>query len=256
MTGRIWIGCSGYDYAHWRGPFYPVALPRTQWFAAYASSFDALEVNATFYGLPSQATVAAWRQRAPQGFRYAVKLSQFGTHRKRLKDPDQWLGTFLSRLGGLGPAWGPVLVQLPPRWRPDPQRLDEFLSAARVLSGDLETAPSGWAVEMRDPRWLCAEVYDVLRTHRAALVLHDLMPRHPHVLTANWTYLRFHGPDPAHHYAGRYSDASLDEAARWLAESAGIGGDGYAFFNNDAAAQAVADARRLRERFTESDSGE
>ncbi len=116
MSGRVWVGCSGYDYPHWRGPFYPAVLPHREWFAGYATQFDTLEVNSTFYRLPSQATVESWRERAPEGFRYAVKLSRFGSHRKHLKDPDQWLGAFLTRLSGLGPTLGPTLVQLPPRW--------------------------------------------------------------------------------------------------------------------------------------------
>jgi len=250
VGGRVWVGCSGYDYAHWRGLFYPADLPHSAWFAAYAARFDTLEVNATFYRLPSQATVESWRERAPEGFRYAVKLSRFGSHRKHLKDPDTWLAAFLTRVAGLGPALGPTLVQLPPRWNADPQRLDDFLTAVDDLSAGLVAAPSGWAVEMRDERWLCAEVYEVLRAHGAALVLHDRIADHPRVLTAGWTYLRFHGPDPAAPYAGRYPDGVLDEAARQLLTVSASGGDCYAYFDNDAAAQATCDARRLRERLS------
>lgn len=238
MTGRLRVGCSGYDYPEWDGAFYPEGASPDDRFRCYAEQFDTVEVNATFYGLPDPSTVAAWRRRAPEGFTYAVKLSQYGTHRKKLKDPDQWLARFIEAVGGLGPTLGPVLCQLPPRWRANPERLEEFLAAAR---GDLR-----WAVEVRDPSWLTDAVYEVLERHGAALVIHDLIPDHPRVVTADWMYLRLHGPDPDHPYRGSYPHQRLSGLARRVVRHLDEGRDVYVYLNNDVGAAAPGDAERLR----------
>ena len=243
MPGRpaLRIGCSGYEYDPWRGDLYPVELPRTRWFERYATVFDTVEVNGTFYSLPAPDTFDRWRSRAPEGFIYALKLSQYGTHRKKLKDPAMWVGRFVDRARRLGPTLGPILAQLPPRWRADPGRLDAFLAAA----------PSSlrWAVEVRDPSWLCDRVYDVLRRHGAALVIHDLIDNHPRIVTADWVYLRFHGPhadngiDRA--YTGGYSHQALSAIARRIRRHLAEGRDVYAYFNNDIGGHAVRDAQTL-----------
>ena len=197
MTGRLRVGCSGYAYDDWRGRFYPAELARRGWFDSYAERFDTVELNTTFYRLPTAATVEDWRVRAPAGFCYALKLSRYGTHLRHLREPERWVPTFVERAERLGPSLGPILVQLPPRWRADPDRLDAFL---RVAPSRLR-----WAVELRDPTWLCEDVYAVLRAHRAALCVHDLLLDHPKMLTAEWLYLRLHGPDATgHRYARRY----------------------------------------------------
>jgi uncharacterized protein YecE (DUF72 family) len=233
-----YVGCSGYDYPHWRGILYPPGLPRARWLAHYATVFDTVELNSTFYGLPSTATVRVWRDSVPPGFCFAVKLSRFGTHRKRLRDPEQWVAPFLERVEHLGPALGPVLVQLPPRFSPDPPRLASFL--------DVVPATRRFAVEVRDPRWLCEEVYAVLREHDAALCVHDLIPGHPRVVTATWTYLRFHGPGDGPAYTSGYRREALAGAARRIRRHLDEGRDVYAYFNNDAGGHAVHDARALK----------
>lgn len=235
------IGCSGYEYDHWRGDLYPVELPRKQWFERYATVFDTVEVNRTFYSLPAPETFDRWRSRAPEGFIYALKLSQYGTHRKKLKDPESWVSTFVDRARRLGPTLGPILAQLPPRWRADPGRLDAFLAAA----------PSSlrWAVEVRDPSWLRDDVYDVLRRHGAALVTHDLIDNHPRIVTADWMYLRFHGPHADHGidraYTGGYPHQALSASARRIRRHLAEGRDVYAYFNNDIGGHAVRDAQAL-----------
>ena len=232
--GRAWIGTSGYMYPHWRGSVYPRGLPVRRWFAHYAQRFDTVEIDNTFYRLPTAEVFEAWREQAPPGFRYSLKLSRYATHFKRLRDPQDALARFLSAARTLGDHLGPVLVQLPPHWRADPGRLDAFLATA---PGDVR-----WAVEFRDPSWLCEEVYAVLRARGAALCLHDLIFRHPRRVTAPWVYLRFHGE----HYRGSYSRQFLVAQARrirgWLAQ----GLDVYAYFNNDEAGYAVANARDLK----------
>ena len=240
-AGGARVGCSGWSYKHWRGPFYPESLPARRWFEHYSSVFDTVEINNSFYRLPTEKAVAGWAAQAPPGFVYALKLGSFGSHRMKLRDAESWLPNHLDRLDRLGPSAGPTLVQLPPRWRRDAARLDEFLAAA--------PATRRWAVELREPSWLHDEVYEVLRRHGAALCLHDLLTGHPWELTTDWTYVRFHGPNAAEHpYQGRYGPARLapvaDRLGAWLA----TGVDVYAYFNNDDSAFAVQDARWLAQR--------
>lgn len=233
-TGRVHIGTSGYQYAHWRGVFYPDALPREHWLAHYAAHFATVEINNTFYHLPDAATFRAWRDAVPAGFRFAVKFSRFGSHLKKLKDPHDTIGRFLEGASLLGNKLGPILVQLPGRWRVNTERLDAFLEAA--------PRDHRWAVEFRDASWLCDEVYRVLEAHHAALCRHDILPDHPQRLTADWTYLRFHGAP----YRGRYSPQYLTAQARRLVDLASDDRDVYAYFNNDEAGYAVENARQLR----------
>src|SRR5262249_42754840 len=150
-----------------------------QWFAFYATLFDTVEVNNTFYRLPPVETAEMWAKQAPPGFIYALKLGAFGSHRMKLRDAASWLPNHLDRAGRLGHALGPTLVQLPPRWRVNATRLDEFLSVA--------PSTMRWAVEVREASWLTDDVFDVLRSHRAALCIHDMIPRHPWLLTTDWT---------------------------------------------------------------------
>lgn len=233
--GRLHVGTSGYQYADWKGRFYPADLPKRRWFECYATAFRALEINATFHSLPRPETVAQWREVVPEGFRYVPKFSRYGSHIKRLKDPLLSQPPFFDALSALQPVCGPVLLQLPPRWRPDPERLDAFL----------DQAPRGWcwAVEVRDSRWLCEAVFAVLRRHGAALVRHDLIEANAWPQTAEWQYWRFHGGE---NHDRRYGDAALRDAASTMADALRQGCDCYAFFNNNVGAHAPADAQRLQ----------
>jgi uncharacterized protein YecE (DUF72 family) len=218
---------------------YPAGAPARTWFALYATAFDTVELNSTFYRLPAPSTVDGWAAQAPAGFCFAVKVGRFGTHRMKLRDPAGWLSRHLERARRLGPHLGPNLVQLPPRWRRDTGRLDELLA---VAPRDVR-----WAVELRDPSWLHDDVFEVLHRHGAALCLHDLLPDHPCIRTTDWTYVRFHGPDAVNRpYHGRYPPRRLATVAgrlrAWLEE----GTDVFGYFNNDWDGNAVADARRLR----------
>ncbi len=231
--GRLRVGTSGYHYDHWRGRFYPPELPQRAWFEHYARTFDTLEINNTFYRLPEGETFAEWGRRAPAGFLYAVKMSRFATHLKKLSDPGEPLRRFLDRARRLREHLGPILVQLPPRWQPDLPRLRAFLAAA----GRRER----WAVEVRDPRWLSVATYDALGEAGAALVIHDMLPRHPQVRTADFVYLRFHGQ----RYQGTYPHQALTAWARRIAGWLDEGTDVYTYFNNDDRAYAVYDALDL-----------
>ena len=232
--GHVRIGTSGYQYDHWKGRFYPEGLPKKQWFSHFAAHFDTVEINNTFYNLPDASTFEDWARQAPGGFCFALKFSRFGTHMKKLRDPENSVSNFVSRAKLLGGHLGPILVQLPPHWRANPERLDAFL----------RVAPDAyrWAVEMRDASWLCDAVYDVLRGHGAALCLHDLIANHPRVVTAGWVYERYHGD----HYGGAYSHQALTAIAERYAEYRDEGLDVYAYFNNDEDAHAVTNARDLK----------
>lgn len=248
MGGVARVGCSGWMYKHWRGPVYPESLPVRRWFEHYATLFDTVEVNNTFYRLPTESAVEGWAAQAPPGFIYSLKLGSFGSHRMKLRDAGSWLPNHLDRVERLGASAGPTLVQLPPRWRRSAARLDDFLS---------EAAPAGrWAVELREPTWLHDEVYEVLRRHGTALCIHDLLPGHPWELTTGWTYVRFHGPNAAEHpYLGSYGGDRLywmaERLSSWLAQ----GIDVYAYFNNDDSGYAVQDALWLARRLARSGSG-
>lgn len=239
--GRARVGCSGWSYTGWRGVVYPAEAPARTWFEHYATRFDTVELNTTFYRLPAASTVEGWADQAPEGFCYAVKVGRFGTHRKKLLDPGPWLGRHLERVALLGPHLGPNLFQLPPRWRRDAARLDEALAAApRSIR---------WAVELRDPSWLHDDVFEVLARHGAALCIHDQLPDHPWERTTDWTYVRFHGPRALEApYRGRYTGRRLAPVARRLAAWLDEGTDVFAYFDNDTEGHAVTDAAWLRDR--------
>lgn len=228
------VGTSGYQYDHWKGVFYPVDLPRSEWFAFYARHFDTVEINNTFYRLPEPHVFDAWRADAPAGFLYALKFSRYGTHRKRLKDPRQPLDLFVPRARRLRASLGPILVQLPPHWRVNVERLETFLAA---MPGSLR-----WTVEFRDPSWLCEPVFELLTRYNVALCLHDMIDEHPVRITADFTYLRFHG----RRYGGSYPARTLAAQARRVREYMANGLDVYAYFNNDIGGHAVRNALDLR----------
>jgi uncharacterized protein YecE (DUF72 family) len=231
---QLRVGTSGYQYDHWKGVFYPAALPKSRWFEHYAAHFDTVEINNTFYRLPEAEVFESWRKKAPKGFCYALKFSRFATHVKRLKDPKEPLSRFLQRARKLKGALGPILVQLPPRWDVRLDRIETFLDAA---PHDLR-----WAMEFRDPRWLRREVYQLLEKHNAALCIHDMIDNHPRLATADWVYFRFHGA----HYGGNYSARDLSRSAQEIQTHLRRDRDVFAYFNNDAQGYAVQNAIDLK----------
>lgn len=233
-VGAIRIGTSGYQYRHWRGVLYPEGLPARAWLPRYAEMFDTVELNATFYRLPSADAVDRWRALAPPRFTFAVKGSRYLTHMKRLLDAGEGLGRFFAPVLRLGPKLGPVLWQLPPRMKRDAARLDRFLAAM----------PRGLrcAVEFRDEDWYADEVCDVLDRHGAAFCEHDNVKRPPPRLTGGWRYLRFHGTTGR--YSGRYGAAALRPVAEDLLDFRHRG-DAWVYFNNDLGGHAVRDALDL-----------
>lgn len=233
-SGRLRIGTSGYQYRHWKERFYPAELPQKEWFDYYAERFDTVEINNTFYNLPKSETFDNWRESSPEGFEYALKFSRYGSHIKRLKDPEQSIPTFLDVARRLEAHLGPVLVQLPPKWRPQSQRLEHFLAEA--------PSKIRWTFEFRDPLWLNDDVFGVLREHGVALCIHDMIEEHPREVTADWVYLRFHGEQYAGSYSSQFLTAEADRVAALLRD----GYDVYAYFNNDEEAHAAHDALALK----------
>lgn len=237
MSAECRFGTSGWVYPHWRGVFYPASLPQSGWYGHYAQQFDTVEINYSFYRLPSERAFDRWREQAPAGFVYAVKANRYLTHVKRLKDAAESLERFLSRARRLGDRLGPILWQLPPRWRADPERLEAF---AALLPAELTHA-----FEFRDPRWFVPAVREVLKRFGLAFCIFDMPDLQcPSWVTGDVIYLRFHGAEKA--YGGRYGREGLQPWAnrirRWVAEGYAV----YAYFNNDALGYAVSDAQVLR----------
>lgn len=221
-TSSVRIGCSGWQYKHWRGTFYPVDLPQSRWLEYYATQFDTVEINNTFYRLPEAATFAAWKRRAPRGFVYAVKASRFLTHMKKLKDPQEPLHRFFTRARHL-------------------QETLRFHAFLRLL-------PRGrrQAIEFREPSWYTDTVFALLERYRVALCLHDMHGSASGTLAVGpFVYVRFHGVQK---YSGSYSDRALNRWAEWLAGRSRAGLPVYAYFNNDTGGHAPRDAVRLRDR--------
>ncbi len=234
------IGCSGWNYAHWREIVYPKGLPPSRWLRHYATLFDTVEVNATFYRLPTQKAVAGWVEQTPPDFLITIKASRYLTHIKRLTDMREGVARFYERLEPLlgTPKMGPVLWQLPGTFRRDDDRLEQALT---------HLPPGRHCFEFRHESWFADDVYALLREHDVALVIGD-DPRRPfqtYELTADWTFVRFHSGRRGRN--GNYSERELEEWAgrieRWR-ERVGV----YAYFNNDWYGYAVKNGRWLRRR--------
>ena len=240
--GQMRIGCSGWQYKHWRGDFYPADLPQKRWFEHYQTVFDTVEINNSFYRLPEEATFAAWAARAPRGFLFAVKASRFLTHMKKLKDPEEPLERLFSRMTALDHHLGPVLYQLPPGWKLDRDRLEHFLQI-------LPRPGVKHVVEFREPSWYAPEVMTLLEQHRVTLCVHD-MPGSAsgRMRIGPSVYVRFHGASGR--YGGSYPDDRLADWAEWLHGERTRGADVFAYFNNDIGGHAPRDAARLRAMLT------
>jgi uncharacterized protein YecE (DUF72 family) len=233
----VHIGTSGWHYRQWRGPFYPRNLPPVRFLSYYAQHLQSVEINNTFYGPAKKETLAQWRDAVGAGFLFSVKASRYITHYGKLKNPEPHLASFLEALGVLGEKVGVVLFQLPPRWRCNTERLSSFLALL----------PPGYryAFEFRDRSWFRREVYEVLRLHGAALCMYELAGFvSPKEVTADFVYVRLHGPGEA--YRGRYEVKTLAAWAAALSRWAGQGRTVYCYFDNDEQGFAVENALELQ----------
>lgn len=233
----IRVGCSGWVYKHWRGLFYPAELPQTRWFHYYADHFDTVEINNSFYRLPAASTFDKWQDQAPEAFCYAVKANRFITQAKKLKDCEEPIDRFLRPTRHLGEHLGPILFQLPPRFRFNLERLEAFLE---LLPDDLT-----YVFEFRDKSWLVEHTLRLLDRFSAGFVAHDL----PGFETPDWAcgkaaYVRFHGTDGK--YRGRYPARQISKWAEWLEDQQRSGRSCWAYFNNDIGGDAIEDALALK----------
>ena len=236
---HVWVGCSGWSYSDWRSAFYPPDLPQSRWLEHYSSVFDTVEVNATFYRLPTEKAVSGWAERTPARFRFAVKASRYLTHIRRLRDLDRGLARFWEPLGPLRDSGklGPVLWQLPADFRCDRDLLERVLDAL---------PPAFHCFEFRHPSWFTESVRRLLASRRVGLVIaHDARRDLPsaRALPGQTIYVRLHYGDRGRH--GNYSASELSvwgrRIAAWRASS-----EVYAYFNNDWSAFAPRDALALR----------
>jgi uncharacterized protein YecE (DUF72 family) len=235
----VHIGTSGWHYRHWVGRFYPLGTRAKDFLDYYARQFRTVEINATFYRLPSRQAVIEWRDGSPPGFVFAAKGSRFVTHMKKLRDPETSIRRYFDLIELLGDKLGPVVFQLPPRWHLDLERLGAFLKALPKRGR--------YAFELRDETWWSPRTYELLARHEAALCLYDLAGRQsPLEITADFVYIRLHGPGAA--YRGSYDDRALASWAERLRQWRANGITVYCYFDNDEQAHAPMNALRL-ERF-------
>ena len=266
---RCFIGISGYDYASWRGSFYPPDVPRRSWLAFASRIFNSIELNGTFYSLKSPATFERWASEVPDtDFVFAIKGGRFITHNLKLRNCTTALGNFFaSGILALGRRTGPFLWQLPASYRFDAERLDSFMAMLPRTSSDAEAVarehdhrlrrgalldaaqPVAFrhAFEVRHPSYFCPEFYDILRARDCGFVIADTAGKFAYAeeVTADFVYVRLHGSSAL--YASDYTDEELEvwaaKTKRWMHGRNGC--DVYVYFDNDAKVHAPHNAMQL-----------
>lgn len=237
QSTSVFVGTSGWNYDHWRGPFYPDELTQKKWLAYYCEKFHTVEINNSFYQLPSKSTLKTWRETVPASFIFSVKASRYITHMKKLKDPSDALNRFYRGIETLGDKLGPILFQLPPGWHVNTERLEAFLD---ILSPDYRHT-----FEFRDVSWFCDDVYELLEKHSAAFCMYHLEGREsPRKATTDFVYIRLHGPEGA--YEGSYDGRTLAGWSRMFTRWRKGRRDVYCYFDNDQDGYAALDAEKLQ----------
>ena len=234
---HIHIGTSGWSYDHWKGPFYPGDLPNSRMLEYYAQHFRSVEINSSFYRLPEKKTLQHWYECTPNDFLFSAKASRYITHMKKLREPNKTVPPFLKRISTLNGKLGPILFQLPPRWRFNEARLREFLGS---LSKEFR-----YAFEFRDHGWLNPRTFELLAQHNMSFCIYELEGfTTPAEITADYIYVRLHGPGDA--YQGSYTDKALAGWAGTFMDRARQGKTVYCYFDNDQLGYAAKNAARLR----------
>ncbi|HEX5172015.1 MAG TPA: DUF72 domain-containing protein [Cyclobacteriaceae bacterium] len=238
MESRIHVGTSGWNYKHWIDNFYPTTIKSNELLEYYSLFFDTVELNSSFYHLPSQTTFRSWRENTPDHFLFSVKGSRYITHMKKLKDVNDAVDKIIDHSQLLAEKRGPILFQLPPGWNVNERRLDSFL---KILPRGLP-----YAFEFRNHSWYDPIVYSLLEKYNCAFCIYELNGHlSPVTETGDFVYIRLHGP--AGKYQGRYSNAALriwrDRCREWV----DAGKDVFIYFDNDQNAYAVYNALELKE---------
>ncbi|MDH5570802.1 MAG: DUF72 domain-containing protein [Gammaproteobacteria bacterium] len=237
MKHGIYIGTSGWSYEHWKGCFYPHTLPARDFLGYYQQLFNCVEINNTFYRLPDEHSFLHWYESVPDNFVFSVKASRFISHMKKLKDPAETVPPFMQQVKLLANKLGPILFQLPPRWRCNPQRLEAFLRSL--------PAADHYVFEFRDSSWFTQQTYTLLKHYNAAFCIYDLASHlSPLEVTADFVYIRLHGPGEA--YCGSYTAKALRDWAKKIMDWHEKGIQVYCFFDNDQAGYAVKNALQLK----------
>lgn len=233
---KIFIGTSGWSYKHWKGNFYPADIKDTDEFSWYLKFFETVEINSSFYHLPKDQTFINWKMKTPPGFLFSVKASRYITHMKKLKNDDNALENFLKVADNLKRKLGPVLFQLPPGWKLNLPRLEEFLSQL--------PRKHRYTFELRNHSWFDQRVYNLLRKYNCALCIYNLEYfLSPVLTTTDFVYIRFHGPETK--YAGNYSKKFLKSWAKKILQWKEEGLDVYVYFDNDQNGYAAFNAQTL-----------
>lgn len=224
MIGRmnLWIGTSGFQYAEWKGTFYPEDLPASKMLPFYAERFSTTEINYTFHRIPSTKTIDNWTQLTTESFRFALKAPQKITHFSKLRDCADTLGYFCQVISGLGERLGPVLFQLPPNFKKDTAVLSSFLRELPSIRA---------AFEFRHESWFDEEIFETLKARNVALCIADTENLvTPSVATADYGYLRLRREDYAMSEIERWAKFVREQEANWREnfvyfkhEEAGIG---------------------------------
>lgn len=239
MSGTIHIGTSGWNYDHWKGPFYPEDLPQEQWLKFYTEHFDTVEINNSFYQQPEKSTVLKWCDGVPDQFRFAVKANRYMTHMKKLNEPEDSVQKMADTFSEFGEKLGMILFQLPPKWNFNEERLRNFVN---LLPGDFH-----YVFEFRDKSWINETTYSILEENNIAFCIYHLSGyQSPLKVTADFVYVRLHGP-VEEKYQGKYDEKYLSEWADKLKEWGKKGKDVYLYFNNDDQGFAVQNALKLKE---------
>lgn len=233
----VHIGTAGWHYKHWIGAFYPPDMRPSQMLRWYAGKFDTVEINNSFYRLPAATALESWCRETHPEFCFAVKASRYITHNRKLNDPESAEEKFISLVEKLGARLGPILFQLPPSWKVNVDRLDQFLAAL--------PRTHRYAFEFRNPTWNVPSVYDALLRHNAAYCIYELAGfQSPIEITADFTYVRLHGP--GNKYQGDYSRQILRNWGRrietWRRKLRHV----FVYFDNDQAGFAPKNALELR----------
>lgn len=235
---EIHIGTSGWNYEHWSGPFYPADLPQEKWLEHYQGQFDTVEVNNTFYNLPNPETLENWKNTVPDHFTFAAKANRYITHMKKLKEPKESLDNMLHVFQSFGKKLKPILFQLPPKWNFNEERLRRFTD---LLPDDLMAA-----FEYRDESWINETTFSILSENNVSFCIHDLAGyQSPLKVTANFVYVRLHGPS-AQKYQGKYNHDQLawwtDRIHEWMDQDKDV----YLYFDNDEQGFAPQNALELK----------